>query len=81
MINISFKIDVSVTEDNKSGTVVINCDTHPIPFIVLMVMTEHLMTMTALESNHKDGFEGALKSLCDGARTNKVQKYGGVRPQ
>lgn len=69
-------LEVNLEDDNSGATVGIGFDTDKPPFAALMVATEHLMTLTAM--NHED-FEQSLKLLCDGARNNKVKMFEGKR--
>jgi hypothetical protein len=66
-----FMIEVLASDDFDKAQVTINCDIDTPPDMALLVMVEHLMTVVAMNSDA--GFEEALKLLCEGARSNKVQ--------
>ncbi len=68
------EIEYGEADKIESATATLGID-KPVPFAVMMVAAEQLMTFVALESGA--GFEAALESLCKGARTNKIELFRG----
>jgi hypothetical protein len=74
-----FQIEVLAKDDWSKSTVAIGCDRNPPPIAALVVVTEHLMTLVAM--NSAADFEKALQLLCEGARTNRVMMADGKKVQ
>jgi hypothetical protein len=69
------KVDVS-----ERLTVEISGDKIDPPFMALVAATEHMMTLCAMQSPHKD-FNHTLERLCDGARKNEIKEFKKQRLQ
>ena len=77
LVTITLELDES--EGVVGAKAEIGVEHPPLPFAVAMVAAEQFMTMVALES--EAGFDKALESLCEGARTNKVKMFQGNQTQ
>jgi hypothetical protein len=71
-----FVVEVNMTDDLKDVTCSIGSEANNPPTAAVVVAAEHMMTAAAMQGLD---FETALKSLCDGARSNKVKMFEGKR--
>jgi hypothetical protein len=70
-----FMVEVEMTDDLKDVKCSIGVESEP-PVAAIVIAAEHMMTVAAMNGLN---FENSLKSLCDGARSNKVKMFQGNR--
>jgi hypothetical protein len=78
MKHYELRVIVDMADDLSGAQVQIGSE-DALPVEALMVATEHILTMAAMQSGA--GFEKALALLCEGARSNKIKAFAGNRTQ
>jgi hypothetical protein len=86
MITNCFEIEVQMQDDFSQAQISVAVDKKPTNpeeerqlYAAVMVLAENMMTMFASQSDL--GFEKALETLCEGARTAHILKMKGMTVQ